>query len=102
MSIDNLDTMFHPPQFVEQYSASFYKKASEICHEYNAKFMIHACGNQKDNLKLISSLGVAGSEGVAFPPLGNVTLPEAMKMTHGNFLITEGISAAEIERIKTK
>jgi hypothetical protein len=102
MSMDNLDTMFHPPQYVEQYSASFYQKASEICHTHGAKFMIHACGNQKANLKLISSLGVDGLEGVAFPPLGNVTLVEAMNMTHDKFLITGGISAAEIEKLRTK
>src|SRR5665648_101325 len=28
MSMDNLDTMFHPPSYVEAYSASFYEKAS--------------------------------------------------------------------------
>ena len=102
MSMDNLDTMFHPPEFVEQYSASFYKKASDICHAYGAKFMIHACGNQKDNLNLISSLGVDGLEGVAYPPLGNVSLKEAMEMTHDHFIITGGISASEIETLKTK
>jgi hypothetical protein len=95
MAMDNLDTMFHPPDFVERYSASFYEKASGICHEYGAKFFIHACGNQKENLPIIAACGVDGLEGVAFPPLGNVELDEAMRLTPDHFIITGGISAME-------
>ena len=102
MSMDNLDTMFHPPEFVEKYSASFYQKASDICHDHNAKFMIHACGNQKANLSLISSFGVDVLEGVAYPPLGNVSLKEAMELSHENFIITGGISAAEVENLRSR
>lgn len=102
MSMDNLDTMFHPPQYVEEYSASFYEKASTICHEHGAKFFIHACGNQKENLPLIASLGVDGLEGVAFPPFGNVELDEAMQLTPAEFIITGGISALETSELKSK
>ena len=102
MSMDNLDTMFHSPAYVEKYSASFYEKASNICHEHGATFFIHACGQQKDNLKLISSLGVDGLEGVAYPPLGDVDLDVAMELTNGNFIITGGISAMETRDLKTR
>ena len=102
MSMDNLDTMFHPPDYVEAYSASFYEKASAICHEHGARFFIHACGNQKDNLKLINSLGVDGLEGFAFPPLGDIELEDAMKITSDSFIITGGISAMETRNLKTK
>jgi len=102
MSMDNLDTMFHPPQYVEDYSASFYEKASSICHEHGARFFIHACGNQRDNLKLISSLNVDGLEGFAFPPLGDIDLDEGMKLTHDNFIITGGISAMETRNLETR
>ena len=102
MSMDNLDTMFHPPDFVRDFSASFYEKASEICHAYGAKFFIHACGNQKENLPLIASYGVDGLEGVVFPPLGNIELDEAMRLTPGNFIITGGISAMETRDLKSK
>jgi uroporphyrinogen-III decarboxylase len=102
MSMDNLDTMFHPPDFVEAYSASFYEKASSICHSHGAKFFIHACGNQKDNLPLISSYGVDGLEGVAFPPFGDVELDEAMQITSDSFIITGGISAMETRDLKSK
>jgi len=102
MSMDNLDTMFHPPDYVEKYSASFYEKASALCHEYGARFFIHACGNQRDNLKLISSLKVDGLEGFAFPPLGDIELDEGMQLTHDKFIITGGISAMETRDLKTK
>ena len=102
MSMDNLDTMFHPPEFVEQYSGSFYSRASALCHDYGGKFMIHACGKQRYNLKLISSLGVDGLEGVAYPPLGDITLRDAFKLVHDRFIITGGISAAETGRFETQ
>ncbi len=102
MSMDNLDTPFHPPDFIENYSASFYEKASSICHEYGAKFFIHACGHQEANLKLISSLKVDGLEGVAFPPVGDIDLEEVMKITPDNFIITGGLSAVETERLSSK
>lgn len=102
MAMDNLDTMFHPPEYVEEYSASFYEKASSICHANGAKFFIHACGNQKENLPLIASYGVDGLEGVAFPPFGNVELDEAMRLTSDHFIITGGISAMETRDLKSR
>lgn len=101
MSMDNLDTMFHPPAYVEKYSASFYEKAAALCHNNGAAFFIHACGKQKDNLPLISSLGVDGLEGAAFPPLGDVELDEMMRITGDRFLITGGISAMETRNLTT-
>jgi uroporphyrinogen-III decarboxylase len=102
MSMDNLDTMFQPPDYVEAYSASFYEKAAELCHRHGAKFFIHACGSQRHNLNLIDSLKVDGLEGVAFPPLGDVKLEEAFEMTSDNFIITGGISAFETRDHKSK
>ena len=102
MAMDNLDTMFHPPDYVQEYSSSFYIKASDICHANGARFFIHACGQQKDNLKLISSYGVDGLEGVASPPLGDVMPDEAMGLTHESFIITGGISAMETRDLKTR
>ncbi|AKJ65160.1 uroporphyrinogen decarboxylase family protein [Kiritimatiella glycovorans] len=102
MAMDNLDTMFHPPHYVERWSAPFYEEAAALCHRYDATFWIHACGSQRANLELIASLGVDGLEGVAFPPLGDVTLPEAFEMTGDRFLITGGISAIEFESLQTR
>lgn len=100
MAMDNLDSAFHTPAYIEKFSASFYEKAGRIAHEYGSTFFIHACGRQRTNLKLIDSLGVDGLEGVAFPPLGDVHLDEAMKLTSDRFLLTGGISAMETERFQ--
>jgi len=102
MSMDNLDTMFHPPTLVERCSASFYERASRICHEHGSRFFVHACGRQRANLPLIASLGVDGLEGVAFPSLGDVELDEAMRLSGDRLIITGGISAMEFERLKTR
>jgi len=102
MAMDNLDSAFHPPRFIEQYSASFYEKASRICHEHGSLFFIHACGRQRDNVKLIASLGVDGLEGVAFPPLGDVELDEAMELSGDRLILTGGIMAKEYDRLRTR
>jgi len=102
MAMDNLDTVFHTPAYVEQYSASFYQRASHMCHDNGSTFFIHACGRQRANLKLIASLGVDGLEGVAYPPLGDVELDEALAATGERFIVTGGISAAETDRLATR
>jgi uroporphyrinogen-III decarboxylase len=102
MSMDNLDTMFHSPHYVEKFSAPFYEEASVLCHKFGATFWIHACGRQFDNLPIISSLGVDGLEGLAYPPSGDVTLLQALEATGGNFLITGGIGAQEFNHRHTK
>jgi len=102
MAMDNLDSAFHTPEYIERCSASFYEKASTLCHEHGSTFFIHACGRQKKNLKRIASYGVDGLEGVASAPLGDVELDEAFAETDGRFLITGGISAMEIDRLKTR
>ncbi len=102
MSMDNLDASFHPPVYVEKYSASFYEKASALAHQYKSRFLIHACGQQKTNLPLISSLGVDGLEGLVYPPLGDIEMEEALKMTHDRFIITGGISAHETRNLTEK
>jgi len=97
MSMDNLDAAFHPPAYIERYSASFYESASRICQEKGAVFFIHACGHQRAILSLIASLGVDGLEGVAYPPLGDIAIDEAMRLSGDRLIITGGISAAETE-----
>ena len=102
IAMDNLDAAFHSPRYVQQYSASFYEQASRICHQHGAMFFIHACGQQRANLKQIASLGVDGLEGVAYPPLGDVQLDEALELTGDRFIVTGGISAAETDQLQTR
>jgi uroporphyrinogen-III decarboxylase len=102
MAMDNLDSAFHPPSHIEQCSALFYEQVSRICHEYDSAFFIHACGRQRANLALIASLGVDGLEGVAFPPLGDVELDEAMRLSGERLIVTGGISAKEYDLLRSR
>jgi hypothetical protein len=97
MAMDNLDSAFHSPRYVERWSASFYEQASRLCHGAGSSFWIHACGQQKALLPLIASLGVDGLEGVAYPPLGDVPLEEALRLSGDELIITGGMSAMETE-----
>jgi len=98
MAMDNLDSAFHTKKYLSQYSAEFYRRASEICHENGALFFIHACGQQKAILEQVVSYGVDGLEGVSFPPLGDIELHEAFRRTNPDFLITGGLSAHQSTR----
>ncbi len=101
ISMDNLDAAFHPPAYLERYSARFYEKAARLCRDAGAVFFIHACGRQRPILPLIASLGVDGLEGVAYPALGDIELDDAMRLAGDRLIITGGISALETERFTT-
>jgi uroporphyrinogen-III decarboxylase len=101
MSMDNLDSAFHTPRYIERCSASFYEQASRLCRARGVVFFIHACGQQKALLPLIGSLGVGGLEGVAYAPLGNVELDEALRLSGERLIVTGGISAFETERLSS-
>jgi len=102
MAMDNLDSAFHPPDYLERCSASFYARAAALCRERGAAFFIHACGGQRANLARLGALGVDGLEGVAYPPLGDVDLDEAMRLSGDRMIVTGGISAVETERFRTR
>ncbi len=102
MSMDNIDTAFHTPPYVEKYSASFYQHAARICHQHGSLLFIHACGQQRGNLKLLAELGVDGLEGVAFPPLGDVQMEEALELSGDRFIVTGGISSMEFLDLHTR
>ncbi len=101
-AMDNLDSAFHSPRYLERCSASFYERAAALCRAAGAVFFIHACGRQRAVLPLIASLGVDGLEGVAYPPLGDLQLDEAMQLGNGRLIITGGITPIETEGFKTR
>ena len=102
MAMDNLDTMFHSPDYVLEYSSSFYTRASEICHRNGAVFFIHACGRQRDNLELISSFRVDGLERCGVASTWRCNARRSHEKTHNGFIITGGISAMETRDLKTR
>jgi hypothetical protein len=102
MSMDNLDSAFHSPRTLDRCSASFYERAAARCRAGGSAFFVHACGRQRAILPRIAELGVDGLEGVAYPPLGDVQLDEAMQLGGGRLIITGGISAMETEKFTAR
>ena len=96
MSMDNLDSMFYPPDYFDKYCKEFYSEASRICHEHGAKFFVHACGRQKDIMSNVVDAGIDGLEGIAFPPLGDIELWEARR-AGPKFIVNGGLSAIQLE-----
>jgi len=95
-SMDNLDSLFYPPDMFERYCASFFKRGAEICHEAGAYFFSHACGRQRDILDQVIASGLDGLEGIAFPPLGDIELWDARNAGE-HFIVEGGLSAVQLE-----
>lgn len=95
-SMDNLDSLFYPPDFFERYCSEFFSRAAEICHEHGAWFFSHACGRQRDIMSQVVACGLDGLEGIAFPPLGDIELWEA-KAAGDKFIVEGGLSAVQLE-----
>lgn len=96
MSMDNLDSMFYPPDVFERFCRDFYTRAAELCHESDAWFFVHACGRQREILPQVVECGIDGLEGIAFPPLGDIELWEA-RQAGPRFIVEGGLSAAQLE-----
>ena len=95
-SMDNLDSLFYPPDVFDKYCADFYRRAADICHAGGAKFFVHACGRQKDILQRVIGCGIDGLEGIAFPPLGDIELDQA-RQAGDRFIVEGGLSAVQLE-----
>lgn len=98
ISLDNLDSAFYPPYFYKDYCDSFYTQAAEIVHRRGKIFCIHACGHNKALLPLVGASKVDCLEGITPPPMGDVLLGEARRMSgYDNFTVNGGMDAARME-----
>lgn len=98
VSLDNLDSAFHPPYFYKDYADSFYSKAAEIAHSRGKIFVVHACGDNKALLPLVGRSRIDCLEGITPPPMGNVQLSEARRMSgYDNFTVNGGMDASRME-----
>ena len=102
MTMDNLDSNFFPPPYFEKYCAPFFKKISQLCHQYNVKVFSHACGQIKELLPYCMKSGLDGLEGVTPPPLGDIELYDALSSTEYKFICIGGISAHVQQQVKSK
>ncbi len=98
ISLDNLDSAFHPPYFYKDYCDSFYTRAAEIIHRRRKIFCVHACGRNKALMPLVGRSKIDCLEGLTPPPMGDVPLGEARRMTaYDNFTVNGGMDAPRME-----
>jgi hypothetical protein len=98
MALDNLDSAFYPPRFYRDFCHSFFTRAAEIIHRRNKIFVVHACGRNRALMPLVGASRVDCLEGLTPPPMGNVPLAEARRMTgYDRFTVNGGMDAPHLE-----
>jgi hypothetical protein len=98
VALDDLDSVFYPPYFYEEYCHGFFSQAAEIIHRRGKFLVVHACGHNRVLLPLVGKSGVDCLEGITPPPLGDVELPEARKLAGTeNFTVNGGMDAPHQE-----
>ena len=95
---DNLDSVFHPPRFYRDYCDSFFTRAAEVVHRHGKRFVVHACGRNHKLLPLVGASGVDCLEGITPPPLGDVQLADARRLTgKADFTVNGGMDSTRLE-----
>lgn len=95
---DNLDSMFYPPRFYRDYCDSFFTQAAEIIHRRGKRFVVHACGRNSKLLPLVGASGVDCLEGITPPPLGDVLLGDARRLSgKPDFTVNGGMDSPHLE-----
>jgi uroporphyrinogen-III decarboxylase len=98
ISLDNLDSAFYSPRFYKDFCQSFFTRAAEIVHRRNKIFVVHACGRNRTLMPLVGEAQVDCLEGLTPPPMGNVPLAEARRMTaYDRFTVNGGMDAPHLE-----
>lgn len=98
ISLENLDAPFYPPYFYRDYCDGFFRRCAEIIHSRGKIFMAHACGHTRRLLPLAGESGVDCLEGLTPPPMGDVPLGDARRLS-GNpgFTVNGGIDSLHLE-----
>jgi uroporphyrinogen-III decarboxylase len=98
LSLDNLDSAFYTPRFYRDFCQRFFTRAAEIIHSRDKIFVVHACGHNRALMPLVGESHVDCLEGITPPPMGNVPLSEARRMTgYDHFTVNGGMDAPHLE-----
>lgn len=92
--MDNVDTPFYPPSLARVYWAPYVKEAATLMRTHGKCLFVHACGKLAGLRGVFAESGVSGLEGVAHPPLGDWTAPQA-QACHPGFIFMGGFGAHE-------
>ena len=96
-SMDNLNTQFFPPDFIDKYCREHFRRCAELIHEKDGFLWCHACGQISEIVDNVKDCNIDGLEGVAHPPLGDMTLSESLKAFGDGFTIAGGMTCYEEE-----
>jgi hypothetical protein len=98
ISLDNLDSAFYPPSLYRRFCQEFFARAADIIHSRGKIFVVHACGHNKALMRLVGESRVDCLEGITPPPLGNVPLSEARRLTgYEHFTVNGGMDTSRLE-----
>jgi hypothetical protein len=98
ISLDNLDSAFYPPSLYKRFCHDFFAQAADIIHSRGKIFVVHACGHNKALMRLVGASHVDCLEGITPPPLGDVPLSEAPRLTgYDNFTVNGGMDSPHLE-----
>ncbi len=100
ISLDNVDSDLYSPRFYRDYCDSFFRRAAEIVHNRGKIFLVHACGRTRVLMPLVGQSGIDCLEGITPPPLGNVPLDEARRMSGcDRFVVNGGMDTPHLEMV---
>jgi uroporphyrinogen-III decarboxylase len=97
MTMDNLDALFHPPDFLRRYCVPFYRELGDKLRAAGKLLFSHACGRLKQIGPELRASLLDGLEGMAPPPLGDLPMPAALDI-HDRFIINGGMTVHILEK----
>ncbi len=92
--MDNVDTPFYPPSFAQRFWTPYVRQAVDLFEPAGKVVFVHACGQLRGLSAVFRESGVHGLEGMAHPPLGDITVAD-IKQIHDRFIYNGGFSAHE-------
>lgn len=91
LSPDNLDGQFIPPTAFQAHLADSYQRTAETLHRHGKHLLVHVGGPVRHILAPLAEAGVAGLEGVAGPPHGDLSLLQAREWVGPELTLWGGI-----------
>jgi hypothetical protein len=83
---DNINGIVTNPKLFERYCMPFYEKVAEIFHQHDKILMVHCDGKLKCLRELIAKSKMDVIEAFTPPPIGDISIEEAMSAWKGKIL----------------
>jgi hypothetical protein len=94
---DNITGVVTDPRIFEEYCMPFYDEAAQLLHNKDKIFMVHLDGKLNCLRDLIAKTSIDVIEAFTPPPIGDVTIEEAMTIWKGKILWTNFPATAYLE-----